>query len=74
MALTLTKKQRNELVTAHRREKELRYGDRIKSIVYLADGMSYEEAAELLLCSDKSIRITSAQNFAAGFLQIQSHP
>jgi transposase len=56
MTLKLTNKQRSELLSAHRREKELRYGDRIKSIVCLDNGMSYQEVADLLLCSDKSIR------------------
>ena len=56
MSSYLTSDQEKELHKAHDRERESRYSDRIKAILYLHRGMDYEEVGELLLCHTRSIR------------------
>jgi len=52
----LSASQIEELKQDHRAERELRYGDRIKSILMLNSGLSYAKIAEYLLLDEKSIR------------------
>ena len=52
----LTKKERELLISQHRREHERKYADRIKSIVLLDEGWSYEQIAKVLLIDHKTIR------------------
>jgi transposase len=52
----LTDQQRASLITSHRVEKGRRHADRIKTILCLNDGMSYEEIAHVLLLDDSTIR------------------
>ena len=52
----LTKKQRQDLRREHRQTRERRPADRIKAILLLDDGWTYEEIAEVLLLDDETIR------------------
>ena len=52
----LTKKQREELKTAHRHESLLRYGDRIKAVLLLDAGWSRSQIAEVLLIDESTVR------------------
>jgi transposase len=52
----LTKDERNELRRLHRRTAQLWQGDRIKAIVHLDAGWTYEEVAEALLIDDETCR------------------
>jgi transposase len=64
----LNEAQRKELKAAHRKEEELRYGDRIKAILCLDSGLDYVEAAEYLLCDEKTIR-NYEQRYLSGGLE-----
>jgi len=52
----LTKKERDLLISQHRREHEGKYRDRIKAVVLLDKGWSYKEISEALLIDHKTIR------------------
>lgn len=52
----LTPEQKNELTIAHRKTREKRDADKIKSIFLLNDGYSYEEIAKILRLDDETIR------------------
>ena len=52
----LTKRQREELKTAHRHESLLRYGDRIKAVLLLDAGWSTSQIAEVLLLDESTVR------------------
>jgi len=52
----LTTNQRNKLKSLHRKENDRRFADRIKSILLLDDGWSYEKVAAALLLDDQTIR------------------
>lgn len=52
----LTKKERELLISQHRREHEGKYRDRIKIIVLLDEGWPYEQIAKALLIDHKTIR------------------
>jgi len=56
MQISLSIKQRQELETAHRAEREAHFSDRLKAILCLDRGMDYQEVGDLLLCNDRSIR------------------
>lgn len=56
MKISLSIKQRHELETAHRAERESHYSDRLKAILFLDRGMNYEEVGDLLLCNNRSVR------------------
>ena len=56
MKISLSIKQRQELETAHRAEREAHFSDRLKAILCLDRGMNYEEVGNLLLCNNRSIR------------------
>lgn len=52
----LTKKEKELLISQHKHEREGKYRDRIKSIVLLDEGWSYEQVAKALLIDHKTIR------------------
>ena len=52
----LTNGQRVELRRQHRQERERRHADRIKAILLLDKGWSYEQFAEALLLDDSTLR------------------
>ena len=54
--LTLTNKQRSELIALHRREQKRHFADRIKSILLLDEGYSHCQIALILLLDDQTIR------------------
>lgn len=62
----LTETQRNEYRRIHKKSKEKRFADRIKSILALDRGYSFEEIAELLMIDDTSIRRWYEQYLAGG--------
>jgi len=55
MGKFLNKKERLELIVAHRQESCLRYGDRIKAILLLDSGWSVSKIAEVLLLDPSTI-------------------
>ena len=56
MNVKLTKRQRQKLRREHKRTRERRHADRIKAILLLSDGWTYEEIAFVLLLDDATIR------------------
>lgn len=52
----LSKKEKEDLRARHRLEKDRKVGDRIKAVLLFDKGWSYEEIAEVLLLSDRSIK------------------
>ncbi len=48
--------QRNELIAFHRKERNARYADRIKTILWRDEGMSFQEIAHLLFLDQKTPR------------------
>jgi len=52
----LTKKEREELLNTHRKERDKRICDRIKAVLAYDDGYSYSEIAHILLLDDETIR------------------
>jgi transposase len=56
MKISFSIKQRQELETAHRAEREAHFSDRLKAILCLDRGMNYEEVGDLLLCNNRSVR------------------
>jgi len=52
----LTKRERELLISQHSCEHERKYADRVKSIVLLDEGWSYEQIAKALLINHKTIR------------------
>lgn len=63
----LTKTQIENLVRAHRQAKEKREADRIKTVLCLNTGYSYEEIANILLLNDSTLR-TYYQEYQSGDL------
>jgi len=53
---SLTSAQISELKQAHRKEMFRKHADRIKVILYLNRGLTYEEVAQLLLIDDATVR------------------
>lgn len=56
MTKYLTIKERENLLDAHRRERDGRIRDRIKTVLAYDDGYSYTEIARILLLDDETIR------------------
>lgn len=52
----LTTKQRQELIALHRRTKNRRQADRIKTILLLDQGWEYRRVAEALFLDDSTLR------------------
>ena len=52
----LTKEQRAELLSHHKAERMRRFADRIKTILLLDSGWTYDEVAEALFLDDATIR------------------
>jgi transposase len=52
----LSKKQRNELLSEHRLEKDKHFADRLKTILLLDEGLSYKEISRVLFLNDSTIR------------------
>lgn len=52
----LTTKERKNLITHHRKERDGRVRDRIKAVLLHDKGYSYKEIAEILLLDDETIR------------------
>ena len=57
MHAVLTKNERFELLSRHKREKEKRIADRIKAVLLLDEGWSYEEIAKALFLDDNTVRL-----------------
>lgn len=72
MTSYLSPSQERELKEAHRRERETRYTDRIRSILHLSNGLNYEEVAEILFCDPRSIRRNEARYFEGGLESLLS--
>jgi transposase len=53
---SLTSLQVTALKTAHRQEKYRKHADRIKVILLLNMGLSYEEISNILLINDSTVR------------------
>ena len=66
MSAYLTPSQLEELKEAQRLERETRYSDRIRAILYLSMGMNYEDVSELLFCDQRSIRRYEERYFEGG--------
>ena len=71
MAARLSEKQRANLRREHRRTRERRQADRIKSLLLLDDGWTYEEIAEVLLLDDETIRRWEKCYLECGLEQLQ---
>src|ERR1700730_5111954 len=56
MEKILTSRERQSLVTRHRKERDGRVCDRIKAVLAYDDGYSYSEIAKILLLDDETIR------------------
>ncbi len=56
MANFLTPLQRSEFLTLHKTERMRRFADRIKTILLLDSGWTYEEIAEALFLDDSTVR------------------
>lgn len=56
MEKILTPKEREKLVLRHRRERDGRIRDRIKTVLAYDSGYSYSEIAQILLLDDETIR------------------
>lgn len=56
MKRLLTPKERDQLITRHRKERDGRIRDRIKAVLAYDDGYSYAEIARILLLDDETIR------------------
>ena len=56
MHTILTEIERSELLSRHRTEKEKRIADRIKAVLLLDEGWSYEEIAKALFLDDSTVR------------------
>lgn len=56
MRKSLSEKDRKRLRERHRHTRERRQADRIKTILLLDDGWTYEEVAEALMLDDQTIR------------------
>lgn len=56
MKLPLARHERSILIEAHRAQRNKRYADRIKSVLYRDEGKSYEEIAKLLFLDDSTVR------------------
>lgn len=52
----LSTEQRLAIIAAHRRERNASYADRLKAILLLNDGYSFEQIAKILLLDDQTIR------------------
>lgn len=52
----LIKKEKELLISQHKCEKEKKYADRIKAIIFLDEGWSYDQIAKALLIDHNSIR------------------
>ena len=52
----LTKQQEQEIIVCHRLQKDKRIADRLKSILFLNKGFSYEEVSDLLLLDNNTVR------------------
>ena len=52
----LTKRERELLISQHSCEREGKYRDRIKTIVLLDKGWTFEQIAEVLLIDHKTVR------------------
>jgi transposase len=66
----LTNKQRNEYKLLHRKCKDKHFADRIKSILALDRGHSFEEIAEWLMIDDTSVRRWYEQFNAVGIEEL----
>lgn len=56
MEKLLSTKEREKLITRHRKERDKRVCDRIKAVLLFDDGYSYTEIARILLVDDETIR------------------
>ena len=56
MAQILSDEQKSELKRVHKQESNRRYADRIKAILLLNLGLSYDKVAQYLLLDDQTIR------------------
>jgi transposase len=56
MEKLLTVKEREKLISRHRKERDKRICDRIKAVLAYDDGYSYTEIAKILLLDDETIR------------------
>lgn len=56
MEKLLTAREREKLITRHRKERDGRIRDRIKAVLAFDDGYSYTEIARILLLDDETIR------------------
>ena len=52
----LSGKQRNELLSEHKLEKDKHFADRLKTILLLDEGLSYKEISRVLFLNDSTIR------------------
>ena len=57
MHTVLTENERFELLSRHKREKEKRIADRIKAVLLLDEGWSYEEIAKALFLDESTVRL-----------------
>ena len=62
----LSDAEANLLIAAHKKSKEKREADRIKAILFLNKGYSYEEISELLLFDDSTLRSYYEQYVSQG--------
>jgi hypothetical protein len=56
MNMLVASSERDILIKAHRAERNKRQADRIKTILYLDDGKTYEEIEKLLFLDDSTLR------------------
>lgn len=52
----LTKKAEQEIIACHRLQRDKRIADRLKTILFLNKGFSYEQVSEFLMLDDNTIR------------------
>jgi transposase len=66
MNIPLAREEREILIEAHQAERNKRQADRIKTILYLDEGKTYEEIARLLFLDDSTIRRYEAEYTEGG--------
>jgi transposase len=66
MSNYLTSKQLKELQKAHRVERDVRYSDRVRALLYLSMGMDHEEVSSMLFCDERTVRRYEELYFTGG--------
>lgn len=69
MKVSLSQKEREEIIRMHRLCKKRKFADRLKAILLLADGFSCIEVGRMLLLDDDTVRTYRNQLLESGYRQ-----